>query len=368
MKILEITSGLDVSGATTHCLLLGRELSERGHEIVFLCRPDSWIAEQAQEEGFDVIESTMHRWPADELRRVSTLIANRGIDLVHTHMSRAHFFGVLLRWMSGVPCVATAHSCRVQFHWMFNDMVIAVSEKTRRFQESYNLVQPHRIRTIHNFIDDRNIDRLSDQERREVRQSFGLTDGQLLVGAVGAVLPKKGQLHLVRALPRLLEQAPDAKLLVVGDLDVTDYVTRVKAEAKKLGVDSHIMWAGRRNDMARVVPAFDVSVLASLEENLPLVILEAMAASVPVIATDVGGVAECLLHGETGLLVPPSDTHALGQALASLAASRQTRNAMGEAGRRRLLHAFSSHSQVRGIEEALQSVAFARHVHTRRAA
>lgn len=365
MKILEITSGLDVSGATTHCLLLARELTDRGHEIVFLCRPDSWISQRAQEEGFEVIESTMHRWPADELRRISSLIADRGIDLVHTHMSRAHFFGVLLRWMSGIPCVATAHNCRVQFHWMFNDMVIAVSEKTRRFQESYNLVQPNRIRTIHNFIDDRNIGRLSAQERREVRQSFGISDEQFLVGAVGAVLPKKGQLHLIRALPRLLEQTPHAKLLVVGDLDVTDYVAKVKNEARKLAVDSHIIWAGRRNDIARIVSAFDVSVLASLEENLPLVILEAMAASVPVVATDVGGVAECLVHGETGLLVPPSDPCALGQAISSLAGSCDTRIAMGKAGRRRLLQAFSSHSQVRGIEEALQSVAFDRRVHTR---
>jgi L-malate glycosyltransferase len=367
MKILEIASGLDLNGATTHCLLLAHELADRGHETVFLCRPKSWISEHAVAEGFDVIESDLHRWPADELRRVSTMMQARGIDLVHTHMSRAHFFGVLLRWMSGVPCVATAHSCRVQFHWMFNDLVIAVSEKTRRFHESYNLVQPHRIRTIHNFIDDRHVSRLSDEERREVRQSFGVDDEEMLVATIGTVHPKKGQLNLIRALPRLLEQAPNTRLLVVGSLDSTTHVTEVKAEAERLGVESHVIWAGQRDDIAHILPACDVSVLASLEENFPLVILEAMAASVPVVATDVGGVAECVVPGETGLLVPPNDSDALAKALGSLIGSPQDRIAMGEAGRRRLLRSFSSHSQVRCIEEAFSSVVFDRQAHARAA-
>ncbi len=356
MKIMQITSGLDMNGATTHCLLLARELKQRGHEIVFLCRPNSWIRERASAEGFEAVESDLHRWPADELRRISTYVQSRGVDVVHTHMSRAHAFGVLLRWKSGVPCVATAHSCLVQFHWMFNDLVIAVSDKARRFHESYNLVQPHRIRTIRKFIDDQHIHRLPDHERREIRQSFGVGDQNLLLGAVGTVLPKKGQLHLIRALPQLLEQVPNAKLLVVGDLGPADYVSKVKGEAKALGVDSKIIWAGGRNDVSRIVPAMDVSVLASLEEDFPLAILEAMAASVPVVATDVGGVAECVSVRETGLLVPPGDSDALARALASLAASPQTREAMGEAGRRRLLRSFSTRSQTNEVEKALSSV------------
>ena len=367
MKIMQIASGLDISGATTHCLLLTRALANRGHDIVFLCRPQSWIGERAEQEGFEVVRSNLRRWPSDELRRISTMIQARGIDLVHTHMSRAHFFGVLLRWMSGIPCVATAHSCRVQFHWMFNDLVIAVSEKTRRFQESYNLVQSHRIQTIHNFIDDRNFDRLPEEERRNVRQSLGVNDEDVLIGAVGAVLPKKGQHYLIRALPKVLQEVPNAKLLIVGSLDSTDYVNRVKEDAETLGISSRIIWTGQRNDIARLMPACDLSVLASLEENFPLVILESMAASVPVVATDVGGVAECVVSGETGLLVPPNNTEALGQALAVLADSPEDRATMGAAGRHRLFSSFSSHAQVRRTEEALASVVMGRQTRARAA-
>ena len=356
MKILQITSGLTASGATTHCLLLGRELVQRGHEIVFLCRPDSWIGQQARKEGFNVVWSDLHRWPADELRRISAYVQIRGIDLLHTHMSRAHFFGVLLRWMAGVPCVATAHSCRVQFHWMFNDLVIAVSDKTRRFQESYNLVHPHRIVTIHNFIDESNIRETPENERRELRKSLGVEEGDLVLGAVGAVSPRKGQFYLIRALPHLLKETPNAKLLLVGELDSPEYATLLKTEAEALGVSSRIAWAGPPDDVSRILPAFDVTVLASTEENFPLVLLESMAASVPIVATDVGGVAECVVSGQTGLLVPPCDPAALGQALASLAASPARREAMGEAGRRRLLRSFSTRSQTTGIEQALSTV------------
>lgn len=356
MRIMQITSGLTVNGATTHSLLVGRELATRGHDVVFLCRPDSWIGQEAASEGFDVLTSDMHRWPADELRRISTYIQHRGIDLVHTHMSRAHFFGVLLRWMSGVPSVATAHNCRVQFHWMFNDLVIAVSDKTRRFQESYNLVSPRKIVTIHNFVDEDKICDLSDEQRRQLRASFGVKDEDVLFGAVGAVFSRKGQLHLIRALPHLLEKAPNAKVLLVGDVDCPKYARQVKAEAETLGVASRVVWAGERDDASRILPAFDVSVLASLEENFPLVLLEAMAASLPVVATDVGGVAECVVSGKTGLLVPPADPAAMGEALASLAVSPESRKAMGQAGRMRLLRSFSARSQIHSVEKALASV------------
>ncbi len=366
MKILQITSGLTASAATTHCLLLGRQLADRGHQIVFLCRPESWIGRQAEADGFDVLWSDLHRWPADELRRISAYVHHRGIDLLHTHMSRAHFFGVLLRWMAGVPCVATAHSCRVQFHWMFNDLVIAVSDRTRRFHESYNLVRPHRIVTIHNFIDEGDTPDLSPEERRQMRTSLGAEEGDLVFGTVGPVSFRKGQFHLVRALPQLLQQVPHARLVLVGELDSPQYAALVKSEAETLGVAHRITWTGPRDDISRIVSAFDVTVLASIEENFPQILLESMAASVPVVATDVGGVAECVVDGQTGVLVPPCDPVAMAKALASLALSPLDRLAMGQAGRRRLLRSFSTQSQATGVEQALFSVVD-RRVHARAA-
>ena len=134
MRIMEVISGTAVNGAAVNCFEVLRALRARGHELTVVCRPNAWIAGQLAESNIDVevIESSLRRWPPDELRRIAQLARDRRIQVVHTHMSSASFFGVLLRRLYGVPaCVATAHNRYIQLHWLFNDRVIAVSAKMR---------------------------------------------------------------------------------------------------------------------------------------------------------------------------------------------------------------------------------------------
>lgn len=356
MRIMEIISGTGVNGAVYHCLLLARELVRRGHEVTLVCRPEAWIAEQLTSEPVDIIASDLHRWPADELRRIAGLIRQRGIDVVHTHMSRAHFFGVLLRWFSAVPTVATAHSRLIQLHWMFNDLVIAVSEATRYYHQTRNLVRPSRLVTIHNFIDDRRIAAVPAEARDEMRASLGLDETSLVVGVIGNVIPRKGHLHLVRALPEILQSVPQARLLVVGARMDAPYTELVEAAAAELGVADQILWTGHREDVPELMTAMDVCTLASLEESLPLVLLEAMAAGLPVVSTAVGGIPECVLDGQTGLLVPPANSQALAEALLQLLTDPVRRQQYGDAGRQRVRESFSPESQATAIEMAFEHV------------
>jgi len=145
MKILQITSGQDANDATRHCMTLAEDLTERGHEVTVACRPNAWIADRAAQAGLATHLTDLRCWPLAEVRCTARYAMEQGVELIHTHMSRAHTFGILLRFATGVPCVATAHSRRIQWHWMFNDLVIAISEKARRFHETYNLVRPDRI-------------------------------------------------------------------------------------------------------------------------------------------------------------------------------------------------------------------------------
>ena len=355
MNVMEIVSGADVNGAVVHCLLLTRELAQRGHRVTLVCRPDAWIATQLRGAPVDIVESDLHRWPPDEVRRLANIARAQAIDVLHTHMSRAHFFGVLLRWLSGVPSVATAHSRHMQLHWMCNDRVIAVSAATGRFHRRRNLVRRTRLDVIHNFVDYRRFE--ADENKRAVmRAAFNVAPTSPLIGSIGDVIPDKGLIHLVRALPKIRRAVPAARLLVVGGGSGV-YRAAVEREAERLGVDSMIIWAGRRTDVADILRALDVFVLPSLEENFPLVVAEAMAAARPVVATAVGGVPECVSPGETGVLVPPADDGALAGALIGLLCDAPLQRRLGEAARKRVQERFSPETQVPRIEAALSLAA-----------
>lgn len=350
MNIMQICSGTGVNGAVVHSLLLSRELVRRGHRVTMVCRPGAWIGEQLACDPVEVIRSDLRRWPPDQLRRIAAVVRQRRIDVVHTHMSSAHFFGVLLRWLVGVPCVATAQSRHFQLHWMFNDRVVAVSDATRRYHQRRNFVRASRIETIPNFVDHRCLSEVSRLTRDRVRGSFGLDDSSPLIGIVGDVIPRKGLIYLVKAMPQILAAVPDTRLLVVGRQADADYAADVKAAAERGAAGANVLWAGHRDDVHQMLAAMDLCVLPSLEESLPLAILEAMAAGLPVVATTVGGIPECVSHGVTGTLVPPADSDALAAAIVALLRDPRQRRTFGESGRARVRDHFSSQSQTPRIE------------------
>ena len=173
-----------------------------------------------------------------------------------------------------------------------------------------------------------------------------------LIGVIGDVIPRKGLLHLIRALPRILQAIPDAHVLSVGHAREA-YATECHAEAERLQVAARITWAGVRNDIDRILAGLEVYALPSLEENMPLAILEAMASGRPVVATAVGGVPECVVQEQTGLLVPPGQEAPLAEALIRLLADADLRERLGQAGRQRVRECFSVESQILQIERVL---------------
>jgi glycosyltransferase involved in cell wall biosynthesis len=189
-----------------------------------------------------------------------------------------------------------------------------------------------------------------------MRASLGVPANALLLGIVGTILPGKGHVYLIRALPKILSAAANVRLVVVGAQESAEHGESLRQEAERLGVESKITWIGHRSDVSDFMSALDVCVVASLQENLPQVVLEAMAARVPVVATSVGGIPECVLPGETGALVPPRDSSALAEAIVGLLRDSELRRALGSTGRRRVQEHFSPDSQVPLIEAALARV------------
>jgi glycosyltransferase involved in cell wall biosynthesis len=205
-------------------------------------------------------------------------------------------------------------------------------------------VSPEKVVTIYNGVDAENFSTSGTRTTGQVLQPFGIPTDVPLVGSVGRFRPQKGYADLLVAMKQVKENAPTARLLLVGDAELQ---ADLEAKAMSLGLDEVVTFAGVRTDVPEILTALDVFVLASLWEGMPNAILEAMAAGLPVVATAVGGTPEVVVDGVTGLLVPPRDPTALAQAITRLLDDPDLRQRMGRAGRERVLQHFSVEQMVK---------------------
>lgn len=171
-----------------------------------------------------------------------------------------------------------------------------------------------------------------------VREEFGIPEDAFLIIQVARLDPMKNHRMAIEAMQRLSQTVPHAQLLIVGDGPER---AALEAEVEKHDLHKFITFAGSRSDVPRLLRAADVLILASLSEGIPLTIIEAMVAGLPVVATSVGGVPEVVEHLVTGMLVESGGAQAMADAMQKLAESQELRRMFGEAGRRRAVQRFS---------------------------
>jgi glycosyltransferase involved in cell wall biosynthesis len=358
LKIVHLVISGDVAGGQAVALRLARAARDRGDEAAFVAPADGPFVEQAGADGFPLATADLgrtFRWRgAVRLRRLL-----RDADLLHTHTLAAA--NTLSGLASPVPVVRHLH---IENHFRPASepllrrldnrtarrcaALVAVSEDTRRayLEQGY----PDRIEVVYNGID------LSGSDPAgTLRAELGLPDGVPLVGEIARLCDVKGQRELIEALAEL----PEARLVLFGrDLEKGGaFQAGLEQTAETLGVRDRVVFAGHRDDAARLIADLDVLALPSWTEGLPVVALEAMAQRRPVVATPVGGTPEVVADGETGLLVPPRDPQALAGAIRELLADPERRRRMGEAGYRRAAERFSAATMTRCILEIYDRVA-----------
>jgi glycosyltransferase involved in cell wall biosynthesis len=208
----------------------------------------------------------------------------------------------------------------------FSDRVVAVSDDARKVALEVERIEPHRLVMIRNGVD---TTKVCPGDGTAMRQTLGVAEDAFHIGCVARLSLEKDHATLLHALAILHARLPHARLTLVGDGALR---ADLEGLVERLGLREVVKFVGFTNDVASFLPAFDVFALASRTEGTSLTMLEAAAAALPIVATRVGGNAEIVVDGESGLLVPAGQPRAFADALEAVA-MREDRRAMGARGR-----------------------------------
>jgi glycosyltransferase involved in cell wall biosynthesis len=256
-------------------------------------------------------------------------------------------------------------SRRVDFHLRGNsfsrwkhrqvDCFIAASEAIRQMLVADG-VPAERTVTVHEGID---IEHVAAAPVVDVHQAFFLPHGAPVVGNIAALVPHKGQRHLIEAAHVVVQKMPDVRFVILGEGELRDALERL---VKEHHLEKHVLLPGFRTDVLGCLKSFDVFVMSSVTEGLGTSLLDAMACSRPIVATRTGGIPEVVDDGVTGLLVPPRDEAALADAIVDLLGDAARRQRMGEAGLARVNEKFTVERMVAGTAAVYARVAGTPHV------
>ncbi|MBV9581350.1 MAG: glycosyltransferase [Chloroflexi bacterium] len=362
IRVLQLITSLERGGAENHLLALLTHADRSAFEFeVAVLRGEGELVSVFRQADIPVHLLKAHnRFDPFALQKLTSLARDGHFDIVHSHLFRADIFAALAVAQMGdhAPLlVSTRHNDDRFFLNPFvglvhygvsarQDLIIAISDHIARFTVSRGVRYPSRVRRVYHGIEPP-VTQSLEREGRQIRQELGVKPDDFLVGNVGRLAVQKGQRHLIAAMPLLLERVPHAHAVIAGRGDLEDYLRDLSLE---VGVADRVHVLGPRRDVPALMHAMDVFAMPSIWEGFGLVLLEAMAAGRPIVASRVATIPEVVLDGETGLLVPAGDPVALAEALADLARAPESARAMGEAGRQRLRQRFSIEKMVGDTE------------------
>lgn len=296
------------------------------------------------------------------LRRLIRIMKEKDFDIIHTHMFTANLWGRLANiFARRRPVVITEHNIdewKNVLHFLldrilllYTQKVIFVSDKVRQFYEKKVNVPEEMSVVCHNGID---TSRLSIENGRDkFRVSIGVRDDALLIGSIGRLVPQKDVKNFLRAFYKVKNEKEDIIAIIVGDGPEREELVNLRDE---LNLSDCVKFLGMRNDIGDILNSLDLLVVSSKREGLSISILEAMSMRVPVIATNVGGNSECIIDGETGLLVPPEDPGALSQAILKGLSNKETLKDMGKKAKRLFEERFTVDKMVKLHEEIYEDI------------
>jgi glycosyltransferase involved in cell wall biosynthesis len=364
-KVLHVINGEHYAGAERVQDLLAQALPKHGFEAAFACLKEGKFAQARRSQHTRLFELPMRsRLDLSSARRLAAIVREEQFAIVHTHTPRSALVGRLAAKLAGVPVVHHLHSPTAfdSTHFFRNwlnatterfclagvDAVIAVSESVGRYARRIGF-PADRVYVVPNGVPAQ----ATLRPRSPPRAGWTL-------GTVALFRPRKGLEILLKALAHLRNARLPVRLRAVGSFETPPYESEVKSLAARLGVEPLVAWRGFSSHVNEELSEFDLFVLPSLfGEGMPMVVLEAMAAGLPVVGTNVEGVPEVVRDGLEGLIVPPGDAAALAGAIERFITGQVRWLDMRRNGHQRQVERFSQETMTAGIAQIYRCVLMA---------
>lgn len=363
-KLLFIVPSLRLAGAEKVVYTLANSIDHNSFEVSLCCIIDKGILLGRHDylpmlkEKDIKIHFLNKRYSKDILLllKLAVFIWKERPDLIHSHIAPIPLYASFSAWINFIPCVVTLHGMGKAKASLFDKalpifakfLVTVCKERKKKLIE--NGLDPQKIFTIYNGI------KLSEKEdvviSQEIRNASKIAENDFIYGCVANLHVYKNIKLLIKSFGRIYKSSSKSvKLILIG---TGPELENLKKMTHELNLEEKVIFLGQRNDVLNILHIIDVFVLPSNTEGLSISILEAMASSKPVIATDVGGNKEVVENNQTGIIVPPEDEDALFEAMKYLIENKEVGHKMGEAGRKRVQDKFSLDRMVREYESVYE--------------
>ena len=369
IKILYVITSSGVGGAEKVLYDTATGLNDNQYDIsVCSLKNKGEIASALERRGIEVYGLHMGDgerftgWLSSivALLRLFLCLMKKKPTIVHSFLFRANILARIAGYLTGVPIVIS--SVRVMggekkyFHYVERitsfmvDHYVAVSESVRTYTIDKSRISDKKMSVIYNGV---NVKDQNDSRERHAKIPFKIGNEDRILMTSGRLHEQKGHHYLIHAVSKVRKEFPKVKLLVIGEGEEEN---NLKKLVQSLDLTNVVIFTGLRSDIEGILHMAEIFILSSLWEGLPNALLEAMAAGKPVVATEVGGIPELLVHEETGILIPPADTDALAIAVMDLLRNKLKAKDMGEAGRIRADKHFGIYKMIEKTEKLYQEL------------
>ena len=362
-KIVHIFKATGVSGSENHLLTLLPELNKKFDVYVILLVENGNQVDELkallEENGITIYCVIIkHHLDFFVILKIYSLIKRIKPDIAHTHLIHADIYGTLACRIAGVPRIVSSKHNHDPFraHPIFrltssivsryHDRIVAISESLKEFLYKVEGIDKEKITVIKYGLNPEQLASVSTKsnKRLTLRTEFKIPHDYIIIGNVARLISQKGYPYLIDAFHDLVKERFKIVLVIVGEGLLRE---ELQNQVRYLGLEDKVFFTGYRTDAIQLMSEFDMFVFPSIWEGFGLVLLEAMALSKPIIASNVSAIPEIVVDGETGFLVTPKDVSGLKNAMKKLIVSPDRRKLMGEKGRKRLKSEFSVEKMVK---------------------